>query len=221
MDIRGVYGFSSLMKQKKKAKICFVIYIAGFFLIFFCYEVIVKQIFYKRSANHYSGKITEPSFRASRSVCMPQPGSFLIHFLALLHLSGSLPSGASWPMIVMIPRYTSHTRLVLLPIPLRPIDSPYKLPPGLCIPSRSLSSATRIFPPSSDHPPVLHSVSSVLSLPVSLWLALRGILTLCAFAEPRSNLWGVFPRSPRLSESSCPRLLQRVDALLGPPGQSR
>ena len=27
----GVYGFSSLLKQNKKAKICFVIYIAGFF----------------------------------------------------------------------------------------------------------------------------------------------------------------------------------------------
>jgi hypothetical protein len=51
---KGVYGFSSLMNRNKKAKICFVIYIAGFFFsIFFCYEVIVKQIFYKRSANHY------------------------------------------------------------------------------------------------------------------------------------------------------------------------
>jgi hypothetical protein len=29
--VRGECGFSSLMKQKKKAKICFVIYIAGFF----------------------------------------------------------------------------------------------------------------------------------------------------------------------------------------------
>jgi len=29
--VRGVYGFSSLVKQNKKAKICFVIYIAGFF----------------------------------------------------------------------------------------------------------------------------------------------------------------------------------------------
>ena len=27
----GEYGFSSLVKQNKKAKICFVIYIAGFF----------------------------------------------------------------------------------------------------------------------------------------------------------------------------------------------
>jgi hypothetical protein len=31
VDIRGVYRFSSLMKQKLKAKICFVIHIAGFF----------------------------------------------------------------------------------------------------------------------------------------------------------------------------------------------
>jgi hypothetical protein len=27
--VRGVYRFSSLVKQNKKAKICFVIYIAG------------------------------------------------------------------------------------------------------------------------------------------------------------------------------------------------
>jgi hypothetical protein len=33
--VRGEYGFSSLMKQNKKAKICFVIYIAGFFFNFF------------------------------------------------------------------------------------------------------------------------------------------------------------------------------------------
>ena len=32
MDVRGECGLSSLMKQKKKAKICFVIYIAGFVL---------------------------------------------------------------------------------------------------------------------------------------------------------------------------------------------
>ena len=29
VDIRGVYRFSSLVKQNKKAKICFVIHIAG------------------------------------------------------------------------------------------------------------------------------------------------------------------------------------------------
>jgi hypothetical protein len=28
--VRGEYRFSSLLKQNKKAKICFVIYIAGF-----------------------------------------------------------------------------------------------------------------------------------------------------------------------------------------------
>jgi hypothetical protein len=33
--VRGVYRFSSLVKQNKKAKICFVIYIAGFFFKFF------------------------------------------------------------------------------------------------------------------------------------------------------------------------------------------
>ena len=39
-----MYGFSSLVKQNKKGKIYFVIYIAGFFLKKnFCYEVIVKQ----------------------------------------------------------------------------------------------------------------------------------------------------------------------------------
>ena len=52
--VRGEYRVSSLMKQNKKAKICFVIYIAGFFFLnFFCYEVIAKQKIYKRSTNHY------------------------------------------------------------------------------------------------------------------------------------------------------------------------
>jgi hypothetical protein len=42
------------VKQNKKAKICFVIYIAGFFFLkFFCYEVIVKQKIYKRPSNYY------------------------------------------------------------------------------------------------------------------------------------------------------------------------
>jgi hypothetical protein len=50
----GVKG-SLLMKQKKKGKICFVIYIAGKRKIFvFIYEVIVKQKIQKRPANHYS-----------------------------------------------------------------------------------------------------------------------------------------------------------------------
>ncbi len=52
--VRGVYRFSSLVKQNKKAKICFVIHIAGERkLLFYIYAVIVKQIFYKRAANHY------------------------------------------------------------------------------------------------------------------------------------------------------------------------
>ena len=42
MDIRGVYRFSSLVKQNKK--ICFVIHIAGEKkLLFYFYFVIVKQ----------------------------------------------------------------------------------------------------------------------------------------------------------------------------------
>jgi hypothetical protein len=54
MDIRGVYMFNSLMKQNKKAKICFVICFAGKKkLLFYIYAVIVKQNFYKRSSNYY------------------------------------------------------------------------------------------------------------------------------------------------------------------------
>jgi hypothetical protein len=54
MDIRGVYRFSSLMKQNKKAKNYAVFCFAGFlFFKFLCYEVIVKQKIYKRSTNHY------------------------------------------------------------------------------------------------------------------------------------------------------------------------
>ena len=54
MSVRGVYRFSSLVKQNKKAKICFVIYIAGKRkLFFYIYAVIVKQKIYKRSSNHY------------------------------------------------------------------------------------------------------------------------------------------------------------------------
>ena len=44
--VRGVYRFSSLVKQNKKAKICFVIHIAGEKkLLFYFYFVIVKQKF--------------------------------------------------------------------------------------------------------------------------------------------------------------------------------
>ena len=46
MDIRGGCRFSSLVKQNKKAKICFVIHIAGGkLLLFYIYFVIVKQNF--------------------------------------------------------------------------------------------------------------------------------------------------------------------------------
>jgi len=51
---RAEYRFSSLMKQNKKAKICFVIYIAGFFFLnFFCYEVFAKQKKTEESSNNY------------------------------------------------------------------------------------------------------------------------------------------------------------------------
>jgi hypothetical protein len=44
------------MKQNKKAKICFVIHIAGKNkLLFYIYAVIVKQKIYERSSNHYCG----------------------------------------------------------------------------------------------------------------------------------------------------------------------
>ena len=47
-------GFSSLMKQNKKAKIYFVICFAGKKkLLFYIYAVIVKQKIYKRSSNYY------------------------------------------------------------------------------------------------------------------------------------------------------------------------
>ncbi len=39
---------------KKQGEICFIIYIAGERkLLFFIYDVIVKQFFKKRPANHY------------------------------------------------------------------------------------------------------------------------------------------------------------------------
>ncbi len=41
--VRGEYRFSSLVKQNKKAKICFVIHIAGERKLFFYIYVIVKQ----------------------------------------------------------------------------------------------------------------------------------------------------------------------------------
>jgi hypothetical protein len=55
--VRGVYRFSSLVKQNKKAKICFVIYIAGerIFFLYTC-DVINSPEKEKNSANHYSGQ---------------------------------------------------------------------------------------------------------------------------------------------------------------------
>ena len=48
--VRGEYRFSSLLKQNKKGKNCFVICFAGKKkLLFYIYAVIVKQIFYKRA----------------------------------------------------------------------------------------------------------------------------------------------------------------------------
>ena len=50
--IQGEYRFSSRMKQNKKAKICFVIYIAWKKkLLFYIYAVIVKQKIYKRATS--------------------------------------------------------------------------------------------------------------------------------------------------------------------------
>ena len=63
--VRGECEFSSLVKQNKKAEICFVIYIAGFFFKKnFCYEVIVKQKIYKRSSNYYSNHTTKHKEKA-------------------------------------------------------------------------------------------------------------------------------------------------------------
>jgi len=56
--IGGVFtiGGALLVKQNKKGKIYFVIYIAGFFLKKnFCYEVIVKQK-KKKCAEHYCSR---------------------------------------------------------------------------------------------------------------------------------------------------------------------
>ncbi len=54
MDVRGVYGFSSLMKQKIKAKnyavFCFA---EKKKLLFYIYAVIVKQKIYKRFRLYY------------------------------------------------------------------------------------------------------------------------------------------------------------------------
>jgi len=58
------------VKQNKKAKICFVIYIPGFFFLnFFCYEVIVKQKNYKRASNYYCGDDIFSDLPCSCPIC--------------------------------------------------------------------------------------------------------------------------------------------------------
>ena len=53
--VRGVYRFSSLVKQNKKGENCAVFSFAGFFFLKnLCYEVIVEQKIYKRPSNYYS-----------------------------------------------------------------------------------------------------------------------------------------------------------------------
>jgi hypothetical protein len=55
--VRGVYGFSSLVKQNKKGENCAVFCFARFFFIkFFCYEVIAKQKKKKCADHYYFGK---------------------------------------------------------------------------------------------------------------------------------------------------------------------
>ena len=67
MDIRGVYRFSSLLKQNKKAKIYAVFCFAEKDFFFYIYDVITWEIFYKRSSNYYFHghlKPLQPAHRA-------------------------------------------------------------------------------------------------------------------------------------------------------------
>jgi hypothetical protein len=72
--VRGVYRFSSLVKQNKKAKICFVIYIAGERNFFYIYAVIVKQ---KKKAllitTHVSSNSIPPYLRTTAPTSSRQP----------------------------------------------------------------------------------------------------------------------------------------------------
>ena len=55
--VRGVYRFSSLVKKYKKAKICFVIHIAGERkLLFYIYDVIVNHHISKRKNTIVRGR---------------------------------------------------------------------------------------------------------------------------------------------------------------------
>jgi hypothetical protein len=51
--VRGGCGFSSLMKPKKRENLLRHLHRRIFFLNFFCYEVIVKQIFKERPRLYY------------------------------------------------------------------------------------------------------------------------------------------------------------------------
>jgi hypothetical protein len=83
MRVRGGYGFSSLLKQNKKAKICFVIYIAGFFFKKnFCYEVFAKQKKKKCSSSNYSYMNT---CMYSVHVCMFVNVLLIRNSLSLMH----------------------------------------------------------------------------------------------------------------------------------------
>jgi len=77
--VRGEYRFSSLLKQNKKAKICFVIYIAGFFFLkFLCYEVFAKQKKTERCRLYYYPWPCRPSlseFRKSENHPAYEPHS--------------------------------------------------------------------------------------------------------------------------------------------------
>ena len=54
-EVRGEYGFSSLVKQNKEGKNCAVFCFAGFcFLKIFCDEVIAKQKKKLRAIHYYS-----------------------------------------------------------------------------------------------------------------------------------------------------------------------
>ncbi len=63
---RGVKG-PLLVKQKKKGKICFVLYIAGASFFLFIYDVIAKQNLKQRPANHYCQRLSYRLYRARGS----------------------------------------------------------------------------------------------------------------------------------------------------------
>jgi len=64
MDIRGVYRFSSLVKQNKKAKNYAVFCFAGERFFFYICDVITSPEKEKSSANHYSLRLVLEYVRA-------------------------------------------------------------------------------------------------------------------------------------------------------------